>query len=286
MFSFLEVKTGSVVIMLGRRILLINFVLLASIAVCAYQIHGSWKKFEETQMVKRVIVSAIDSNSEVKYDSEFVFSPEELEHDFFEVYQRDLFSPDRSPSSEDSGEDEEEKPPEFPKRPQMNGASTIGGQLSAFLTVYSNAKSPGESKSVVLGDDVQGYTVAAITDTTVTLKWNEYQEIIDMADNEPLQVAQKGPQQLAAVNIIRIGSALAAVETTTSDEDQGEESKGLQIGVVAAQNSRGGSQTGIAGRMQGGANQMGRGMTGRSSRNPGLMSGRGGSRNLQGGRIP
>jgi hypothetical protein len=186
-------------------------------------------------------------------------------------------------------EDDEQKAPEFPKKPQMNGASTIGGQLSAFLTIFSNAKSNGESKSVVLGDDVQGYTVSEITDTTVTLKWNDVTELIDMADNEPLAPSQRGPQKMASVNIIRIGSALAAVETNTAEDDKTEGTKGLQIGVVGGQSTRGSSQgvQGAAGRMPGGASQMGRDLTGRSSRTQGIRGTRGGTnRTLPGGRFP
>jgi hypothetical protein len=154
----------------------------------------------------------------------------------------------------------------------MNGASTIGGTLSAYLTIFPNPKSPGETKNVSIGDDVQGYTVSEITDTTVSLRWNEVEEIIDMAENESMPQQQKAPQKLAAVNIIRIGSALAAVETTTSDESAEDDQRGLQIGVVGNQNARGGAagargmQNTAAGRLQGGARGRSgsRGMTNRS----------------------
>ena len=109
-----------------------------------------------------------------------------------------------------------------------------------------------------------------------------------MAENEPLKSAQAGPQKLAAVNIIRIGSALAAVETTTAEESKGDDQKGLQIGVVGGQASRGSTRgvQGAGGRVQGGTNQMGRGLTGRSSRNQGTLGGRTGNRTLPGGRPP
>jgi len=274
--------------MQGRRILLLNLFLLAGTMLCAYQIHQSWRSFEETQPVKRMIVTALDDAGEVHYDSKFVVTSEKLEHDFFEVYERDLFSPLRRPSSEGEGEEAAEAAPEFPMRPQMNGTSTIGGQLSAFLTVFPSAKAQGETKVVSIGDQIQGYQVAEITDTTVSLKWKDVVEVIDMADNKPIQTAQKGQRKLAAVNIIRIGSALAVVETNTSEEakGKGEETRGLQIGIVRGQTSRTGAgrqglQGGAAGRMQGtGNSRLGRGIGGSSRGNLGT----GGSRNLPGNR--
>jgi hypothetical protein len=258
--------------MLGRRILLINLFLLTGVILCAYQIHHSWQSFEETQRVKRMIVSALDGNDQLQYDSQLVVEPEEVEHDFFEIYERNLFSPLRSPTTDEEAGEEEESAPQFPKRPQMNGASRLGGQLTAFLTLFPNAKAMGESKEVTLGDDVHGYTVAEITDKTVTLKWNEVEEIIDMAENEPIQMAQKGQSKLAAVNIIRIGSALAAVETTTAEEGRAEENRGLQIGVVRGQQGRAGTSRGIQGRNAGSGSQLSRGSRG--------ITGAGGSRNL------
>jgi hypothetical protein len=79
---------------------------------------------------------------------------------------------------------------------------------------------------VGLGENVQGYQVAEIGDTTLTLQWNDYREIIDLLDAEPkARIAAAPGRGRSAVNIIRIGSKAAAVET--GNGDRGAEERGL-----------------------------------------------------------
>jgi hypothetical protein len=163
-----------------------------------------------------------------------------LSHDFFVIAERDLFSPERRLASELDEDATVQEAPEFPKRPQMHGSTTIGGEQRAFLTLFDSAKSTGTPRIVGLGENVQEYTVAEITSTTVTLRWNDHVEVIDILDSEPAQQTAPAASRAAAVNIIRIGSHHAAVETTAPDESESAEGGGgrLDVGMVGGQPGR------------------------------------------------
>lgn len=261
--------------MIRRRILFLNVVLFLLVSLVAYQLVASWESFEDQNDLQQVLRRAQDRVEVENVPSLELAANTQLEHDFFVVAERDLFSPERRLEESEPDEVEVVEAPEFPQRPEMLGAATINGRQQAYLTVYSSrsGRNQGESRTVEMGDDVQGYTVADITETTVTLRWNDTVEVIDMMDSEPSQQAAPAAQTMAAVNIIKIGSRHAAVETTTvSEPGEGEEGQGLQVGVVGGQQDRGramGSQ----------------GIRGGQGRMPGQsgMSGRTGGRSQRGG---
>lgn len=193
---------------------MINLVLLVGIVVAAQQLISAWKEFEAGQNVESVVERAKGVEGEQSVAALDIEPPEVLQHDFFVISERDLFSATRRPAPLADENAEEETPPEFPKKPEMTGAMNMNGAMSAFIVVFENPRSQGEDRTVRVGDDVQGWTVAEISDTVTTLQWNGHQEIIDMADaSSRPQSPQRQASQAAAVNIVKIGSRYAAVET-------------------------------------------------------------------------
>jgi len=256
---------------MGRRLLFLNLLLVAGIGICAQQLLSGWQSFQSEQSVNLMIedASRVAGGGAVPVGD--LAGDEVLSHDFFVIAERDLFSPERRLASESDADASVVEVPEFPKRPQMHGATTIGGEQKAFLTLFDSPKSTGSPRIVGLGETVQEYAVAEITGTTVTLRWNDHVEIIDMMDAEPAQKAAPAATKMAAVNIIRIGSRHAAVETTTPDEPEQEEGGGLDIGVVGGQMGRQGQMgRGQQGMMGGGRRGAGAGGQGNRPTNLGV----------------
>jgi hypothetical protein len=242
--------------MFRRRVLLLNLLLLVAVIVCAQQLISAWASFSQEHDLERIVASAQQgARAEQIAPVELKGNPA-LVHDYFVISERDLFRSDRRPKLEDDAEEVVQEAPKFPKRPEMHGATTSGGTRKAFLTVFDSANDKGDTRTVGIGDAVQGYTVSEITDTTLTLRWNEQVELIDMLDASSVPQAARPAPKMAVVNIIRIGSRHAAVESTTASTPEPAESRGLQVGVV------GGQRTGV-----GAASA--RGMTGGASRMPG-----------------
>jgi hypothetical protein len=244
--------------MMGKKILILNLLLVAGTVAVARQLVTDWQSIESERRLERIIIQAGTAELSPEASMELLSETAPV-REFFVIAERDLFSPERQPASEEAAGAEVETAPEFPRRPQMNGVTSSGGDTRALLTVFATKKDQaGETRPYGVGDDVQGYTVTEISDTTVTLQWNDVVELIDMMDTGPSATprAPKG-KQLAALNIIRIGSRHAAVETT-STEGADEEGRGLQIGVVGGQTGRGGvagagGARGGAARLPGGA---------------------------------
>jgi hypothetical protein len=81
-----------------------------------------------------------------------------------------------------------------------------------------------------------GYTVAEIDARTVTLRWRDHEEIIDMADAEAEQAASAASVQ-AAITVITVGSAPAALAKTTAKGTGQEGGASIQV-LVAGQASQ------------------------------------------------
>ncbi len=255
---------------MGRRLLFLNLLLVAGIGICAQQVLSAWRSFQSEENVNLMIENASRAAGAEPVETSDVVGDEVLSHDFFVIAERDLFRPERHPASEADADASVLEVPEFPKRPQMHGATTIGGEQKAFLTLFDSPKSTGSPRIVGLGETVQEYTVAEITGTTVTLRWNDHVEVIDMMDSEPAQKTARAATKVAAVNIIRIGSHHAAVETTTPEEvgeAEGGGGGGLDIGIVGSQLGRQGAM-GRGQRMTGG--RTGIGGAGQRGRTPNL----------------
>lgn len=222
---------------MGRKLLFLNLLLVAGIGICAQQVLSGWRNFQSEGNVNRIIADASRAAGIEPGEIGGVGDEEVLSHDFFVIAERDLFSPERRLASEADEDASVQEAPEFPKRPQMHGSTTIAGEQKAFLTLFDSAKSTGTPRIVGLGENVQEYTVAEITPTTVTLRWNDHDEIIDILDSEPAQKTAPVATKAAAVNIIRIGSHHAAVETTAPDDSERTEGGGgrLDVGMVGGQ---------------------------------------------------
>jgi hypothetical protein len=233
---------------MARRILFINILLLSVLAFGAYQFISSWESFQSQNNLKTILAQAT-RGAEQGVPSADLAEQEELEHDFFVISERDLFSPERRSAAVDEEAETEEEAPQFPKRPEMNGMQIVSGESRALLTVFDSPKdATGEARVVRVGDIVQGYVVTEMTDTTVTLTWNDQDELIDMLDSTPTANAGPAAPKVAALNIIRIGSRHAAVETSSPETAAQEgESRGLQVAVVGGQAAAQGRRGGLAG---------------------------------------
>lgn len=253
--------------MMSRRIFLINLALLGAIVLCAQQLVSGWQEYRAESSLQQVLQGEPENETAelpVLPESEQTVAPFP---DFMVIYERTLFSQDRRMEAEAPEQVDVPQPPEFPKRPQMKGLASIGGEPRALMTLFSAANdNGGESRMVQAGDMVQGYVVDEITPTTVTLRWNDRKEIIDIMDAEATREGQtERASDSRAVNIINIGSAAPAVESSsTSDADEGEEERGVSVSAVQ----------GPQGGRRGPAGNLSRG----SSRVPGRSGRQGGGR--------
>ncbi len=150
---------------------------------------------------------------------------------FVVIAEKTLFAENRRPESEEEVVEEpteiaeETPPPKWSFRPQLLGVSVVRGKRQGVMTVFESDQG-GQVRSVGVGDLVQGYWVDEIGETLVRLRWGSHEEIIDM---EPLTA--EGQRAAGTVNVITVGSAPSAVQTTAATQQQG---SGLEVSVVAA----------------------------------------------------
>jgi len=237
-----------------QGILLLNLLLVAGVGLLGQRLISGWRHFQEStrhEVYQRINRSPA-SPDEASYGQEVTRS---ISH-YLEIDERNLFTPERRPEEEPAGAAAApQKPPPLPIKPTLHGVSTIRGEQRAFLTVFQGKKNQGESRSVVLGDKVQGYRVGEITPTTVTLVWNHHTELIDIMDSRKgKQPKKSASKQAGAVNIVTVGSARAAVETVAAAVPAPEEaaraamSPGAGQQRVRAGGAAGRGRTSIAGR--------------------------------------
>ncbi len=271
-----------------QGILILNVLMVIGTAVLAERLISGWEAFEETNSVERLVSNVEPGQGGAADVGVALEAGPRPFPEFLIIAEKNLFTPQRGPEAEEEIEPEEEKAPALPMKPALTGVSMMNGERLAYLTVYEGKKSSGKSQSVAVGDEVQGYGVSEISDTTVLLTWRDEEVLIDIFDTKgagkQAAVAYKG----AAVTVITVGAAPAAVETTTASSKE-KEARGLEVGVAgsagtqASSGGRGGAgrQTGVGqgGRGQGMRGQGGRG--GRGGRGQGGLGGRGG---LGGGR--
>ena len=242
-----------------QGILVLNVLMIIGTAVLAERLISGWEAFEETNSLERLggHVEPGQQTPTVVIDLEEEARPFP---EFLIISERNLFTPQRGPESEEEAEPEEEKPPVLPMKPALIGVSMMNGERRAFLTVYEGKKSQGKSRSVTIGDDVQGYKVSEINDTTVLLTWRDQEVIIFDTKGAPQQAsaASKG----MAVTVITVGAAPAAVETTTAAASKDKEGRGLEVGVAGAAGGQAGSGGRAASVRQGGMGRGGRGQAG------------------------
>ena len=257
-----------------RSLLFLNLFLLAGVVVLAQQLRAAWNRFDQSSDLQSMALkTAEDSGAQDDAPANFAETARSFP-DFLIVSERNLFSPDRRPEVIEEVGSEEPRPPPLPKKPELNGVSRIGDLQQAFLTVYEGqSKSQGSQRVVQLGDTVQGYSVESITEISLTLAWNDHEEVIHLGNSsKPRQSAAKSR---AAATVITVGKAGAVVKIASSSEGEPEEG-GLAVGVVGSQ---AGARGGAGGTPTGGAlvgNNRGQGSFGGSrGRGVGGQMGRG-----------
>lgn len=245
---------------MGRRLLLANLVLLAGTVLLAQQLVESWREFQGVPAITPPAGRALDLPTP-PVEPRPAALPE-----FLLISERNLFTPGRGSESADD-EAEAQEAPEFPVDPKLISVSSFGGVQEAVLEVFEGRRGRQSDRRVVrLGDDVNGYQVAEIEPNRLTLAWQDVRLVLEL---EPYR-GQSQPKTRAAgsVNIITVGSAVAAVETTSPEAEE-TEARGVEVGVVSAQQGRGALQgrgSGAAGLRGGRGQQPGRAGVGTAGR--------------------
>jgi hypothetical protein len=272
--------------MMGRRIFLLNLLILAAVVLLARQLTHSWQEYEHSHSLREVIGDVPAGAVEFEAPRAMALGPAYGPGEYQVIGDRNLFSPERRPEMVAAAAPVVEQPPPMPRNPTLNGVSMIGGNRQAILTSY-DPTSQAQSRLVVnVGDKVQGWTVEEIGDTVVKLSWKDHEKVIDMWDAPGPQPQMAGRAE-APVTVIRVGSAPAAVETTSPEAVLAEERQGLVVGVAgqSGQTMRPGGAGGQGGLRGGTAG--GRGMTGRGRSGMGGASGIGtGAPTGSGGGVP
>ena len=201
-----------------QGILLLNLLLVAGVGLLGQRLVSNWRHFQESTW--RDVYERINRDPAPPREESFGPDVTQPFSAYLEVHERNLFNPRRRPEEELAPKQDPapRKPPPLPIKPTLHGVSAIRGEQRAFLTVFEGKKNQGESRTVMLGDPVQGYRVGEITPTTVTLVWNDHTVLIDIMDSGQGKQSRKSAskQSAGAVNVVTIGSARAAVETVAA----------------------------------------------------------------------
>ncbi len=258
---------------MAQKLLLANLILIAALAGMTMYLVAGWSEFEEENRPETLVVSKPVPES----------SPEpvsaSLRRDYVDlivVSERNLFSPERRPENPagDEGE-EDDTPPPLTKQPILHGTARVGGERTAYITTFRGRSKSGTRSEVRIGDIVQEYEVSEIEPSSMTLRWNTHEVVIDKT-NAPAKVQRPSRGTRAAVNIVTIGSAAAAVETTVSSVSEELQQQGLV--VSSAGQGAGGRNAGRGAGLRGGRqgqNSLGRGAAGGNNRvNSGRQQGR------------
>jgi hypothetical protein len=206
---------------MGRRLLLVNILILIGIVLTARHLTDAWSKFEDEKNPQKILRQVTgDGPREVEVVVPPLPAGPQPYPDFAVIPEKDLFSPDRRPPPPPGVEQVvAEKPPPLPKPPSLNGVLTNDGKRQALVTIYDQPNNTkGQSRLVAVGDTVQGYTVTEIADTILKMKWKEHEVVLDMFDAAPQQQAAVAKGKSAAVTVITIGSPSAPVETSAVAE--------------------------------------------------------------------
>ena len=270
-----------------QGILILNLLMVVGTAVLADRLISGWEAFEETNSLER-LVSQVEPGQEAPANVGVALEEGARPFpEFLIIAEKNLFTPQRGPEAEEEAEPEEVKPPVLPMKPALTGVSMMRGERLAYLTVYEGKKSSGKSRAVAVGDEVQGYKVSEITDTTVLLTWRDQEVIIDIFDTKGAPQQAAAAHKGTAVTVITVGAAPAAVETTTASASKEKEGRGLEVGRAGSAGGQAGAGGRAASARQGGMGQGGRGQAGRGRGGlgrGGLGRGGGGRGGLGGGR--
>ena len=220
-----------------QGIVLLNLLLVAGVGLLGQRLISGWRHFQ--QSTRQEVYQRINRSPAPVEEPAFKTEVTRPFNDYLEIYERNLFKPERRPDPPGTGAPvPPPKPPPLPIKPTLHGVSTIRGEQRAFLTVFAGKKNQGESRTVMLGDPVQGYRVGEITPTTVTLVWNHHTELIDIMDSKKGKQSKKPASNQAgagAVNIVTVGSARSAVETVAAAASTPEEAVRAAVSPTGSQ---------------------------------------------------
>ena len=220
-----------------QGIVLLNLLLVAGVGLLGQRLISNWRHFQES--TRQEVYQRINQRPPPVEEAAFNVELKRPFNDYLEIHERNLFKPERRPDPLGTGTPAApEKPPPLPIKPTLHGVSTIRGEQRAFLTVFAGKKNQGESRTVMLGDMVQGYRVDEITPTTVTLVWKHHSELIDIMDSKKGKQPKESASKRAgagAVNIVTVGSARAAVETVAAAVSPAEEAARAAVSPTAGQ---------------------------------------------------
>ncbi len=220
-----------------QGIVFLNLLLVAGVGLLGQRLISNWRHFQESTRQK--VYQRINRSPAAPQEASFGQELARPFNHYLEIEERNLFKPGRRPDPVETGPPiASRKPPPLPIKPTLHGVSTIRGEQRAFLTVFAGKKNQGESRTVMLGDLVQGYRVGEITPTTVTLVWNHHTELIDIMDSRKGKQSKKSASKQAgagAVNIVTVGSTRAAVETVAAAVPPAEEAARAAVSPTAGQ---------------------------------------------------
>lgn len=218
---------------MGRKILLINSTVLATIAFLVQYLLSSWGAFEDQVVTRSNLATPAIELSKVPQAELVQPLP-----NFMLVPEKNLFTVERTSTSSQESVDDQVDRPKLAKWPDLLSVSMFAGTRQAELNVYTGGRGQRSEQHVVsIGDIVQGYLVSDIQDDRLVLAWEDFSHelTVSVATNKKKKAAAK-----QAVNIITIGAAGAAVETTTVAS---EESRGLEVSAVGDRRGRVGRES-------------------------------------------
>jgi hypothetical protein len=221
-----------------QGIVLLNLLMVAGVGLLGQRLISNWRHFQES--TRQDVYQRINRSPAPPEGASFRQESTRSFNDYLEIHERHLFNPERRPEAEVTGAAAlaSQKPPPLPIKPTLHGVSTIRGEQRAFLTVFAGKKNQGESRTVTLGDMVQGYRVGEITPTTVTLVWNHHTELIDIMDSKKGKQPKKSASKqtgAGVVNIVTVGATRAAVETVAASVPPAEEAARAAVSPTAGQ---------------------------------------------------
>ena len=247
---------------MARKLLLINLALALAIAGLGMQLVWSWQEFDGRQNIEQLMAGLQTPPDTEAPPLDFDQQPSYL--DYRLIAEKNLFAADRQPPQEEGSDPGAATAPPLAPEPILHGTLIIGKRQMATLTKFEGTgrrRAQGSRVRVTLGDEVQGYKVSEITKDAIVLKWNDTEVVIERElGGRPEAPNRRQIARGGGINIIRIGAAAAAVETTSPSSAAEQVASGLQVSRTGSAQAQGqGQRGGVADRArnQRGANARG-----------------------------
>lgn len=223
---------------MGRKILLINIILLVAIFALAAELYSGWSRFQQSRNLPDEL-SRLKPRRVTKLQLPTSEEPAALPQ-YLVIADKNLFVPERSSAGDDEGADAVQRPELVD--PKLHGVAVLNNERQAYLTEFRNRGDRiGVQRVVRVGDEVQGYTVTEISNDSITLDWHGQSQVIHVDYSAP---SKKAPatQAKSAVTILRIGSPPTAVDTSATEKEAEDQHRGVEVSVVQGRQA---SQAGV-----------------------------------------